>query len=126
MFHLMFSMSYVVQMVSLATFAPMKLLAFILSFLMIGLSALPCADEDFMAGSNQTGPALSKQHDQHDEHDDACSPFCHCTCCASFSINHIPFTSSSLIITDARSYSSYLPGIIINYSLPVWQPPKIG
>lgn len=96
--------------------------------LVLALSILPCADEGFTMKEGKAKTEITKQHDQQEEqkHNDACSPFCHCTCCAGFSINHFFVAVSSLIGSDSKFYTSYLPGNPIQYSPPVWQPPKIS
>ena len=104
----------------------MKLFAFILSFLMIGLSVLPCPDEDFMCETGKTESGIHKEQDRQQDHENACSPFCHCTCCAGFSITHIFPALTSLIQANTLLYPSYLQGNLIEYSSSVWQPPKIG
>jgi len=104
----------------------MKSLAFILSFLIIGLSAWPCADDYMMDESSKMAAAITAPNDQQHDHEDACSPFCHCTCCAGFSINHSSITATSMIPCNTLLYSSYLPGSLIEHSSAVWQPPRTG
>jgi hypothetical protein len=108
-------------------FAAMKFFAFTMAFLFLGLSVLPCADEGFVMNAGNAKTAVTEQHNhqQEQEHKDACSPFCHCTCCAGFSINHPFAIASSLILVDNRSYTSHQPGNLFEYSSPIWQPPQL-
>jgi hypothetical protein len=105
----------------------MKFLAFIIAFLFLGLSVLPCADEGFVMNTNNAKTAITGQHNhqQDQEHKDACSPFCHCTCCAGFSINH-PFVSvSSLSVIESKIYTSWFSENLFEYSSSIWQPPQL-
>lgn len=96
-----------------------------MAFLVLALPVLPCADDGADADKSKTGIVKQNTHQEEQEHDDACSPFCHCTCCAGFSINHLFDAVSSLVIIDNKSYTSYLPDNLIAYSPPVWQPPQL-
>ncbi|MFI5132375.1 MAG: DUF6660 family protein, partial [Chitinophagales bacterium] len=114
------------ECVPLFTFATMKPIVLILSFLLIGLSVWPCGDEDLRGETGTIESKMSDRQSQHEDHDDGCSPFCHCTCCAGYSINHIFITTTSLIQANTLIYSSYLAGNLIEYPSAIWQPPKIG
>jgi len=103
------------------------MIVFILAFWMLGLSCLPCADA-FAAGHDEIKTEMLKSDDQqeHNDHEDACSPFCHCACCANYSMSNPQSFIAALPSFDNKSYTSYLSDNIIEVSLPVWQPPKIG
>lgn len=105
---------------------PMKFFAVIMAFLVLTLSCLPCADDAFAVNTKANMEAI-QQHNQQDnpDHNDACSPFCHCTCCAGFSLNHNSAAVSDLVIFCNKSFASYLPDNIIEVSLPIWQPPQL-
>ena len=105
----------------------MRIIAFVLAFIVLALSCLPCADEAYaMNGGNTKADIVKTSNQQNDQdHEDACSPFCHCTCCAGFSINHI-FGSVSLInFQPGQNFTSFLPADTIEISLPIWQPPQL-
>src|SRR5690349_4783185 len=100
----------------------MKLLVFIMSLLVLGLSCLPCSYETMLEHK------ITK-HDREDadhNHDDSCSPFCHCTCCAGFSVNHFTATVSECALSNSKFFTDYLPDNIIEVSLPIWQPPQLS
>jgi hypothetical protein len=104
----------------------MKILAFILAFLVLGLSCLPCADDAFARNDNEAKTETVKQPDQEgDLHNDNCSPFCHCTCCAGFSFHH-PATEIASVVPfrKTQNASPYIASVI-EISLPVWQPPQL-
>lgn len=102
----------------------MKFLAFIMAILVLALSVMPCADTNAMIDSHPK-TELTKVSHQHDNHkSDACSPFCHCTCCAGFTITH--FNSSFTIAVPVnKQINSFLPSEVIDITLPVWQPPQL-
>ena len=102
-----------------------KFFAFILACMVLVLSCMPCTDCKSAEITKNIKTELAKPGtDKDTNHKDACSPFCHCGCCAGFSINHpiTPFTS--LTIVCSRIFSSYFPDKLIEISLPIWQPPK--
>jgi hypothetical protein len=99
-----------------------------MAFLVLTLSCLPCADDVFAtnAGKNKLETIQQATHQDNQDHNDACSPFCYCSCCSGLSINHFPAEASSLVVIDNKIYSSYLPGHLIEYSSPIWQPPQLS
>jgi len=107
-------------------FYRMKFFAFLMASLLLALSILPWAGEGITLKQGKVKAEITKQHDhQEQEHNDACSPFCHCTCCTGFSINHFFDEISSLAGIDSQFYTPYLPGNPIQYSPSIWQPPKL-
>lgn len=111
------------------TFAPMRFIAFILAILVLGLSLMPCADgqaltfERSKQKHEQTKP-ISQQNDE--DHEDACSPFCQCTCCAGFSLNHEIGSITFISFTLQQSFTSWIEANTIEISLPIWQPPQLS
>jgi len=70
---------------------------------------------------------ISKSHNQQGgDCSDACSPFCQCSCCAGFSINH--FVASIIYIPPYESITkaAYLPSSVLDVALPIWQPPQLA
>ena len=74
----------------------MKGLAVFLSFYIVLLSTLPCAD--FVTGNTISGSELSQQTTGTNHNDiDQCSPFCTCQCCqASFNVTYPPLLFPSV------------------------------
>jgi len=101
----------------------MRLLGFIFAIWILALNFLPCADS-FAISGEKAKTELTTQH-QGDDHNDTCSPFCHCACCAGFSINHAISSLSSSPLIASKNFYSYLPDNLIEISLPIWQPPKL-
>ncbi len=102
----------------------MKFFAFIMAFLVLALSVMPCADSYAM--DNKEKNEVSKSANQQDEdQQDECSPFCHCTCCAGFSVNHCIAAIATIPIYASNHLSSFLPSDIIGITSPIWQPPQL-
>lgn len=99
----------------------MRLIALLLSFYVLFLTALPCAD------------VVSKGQDTHwsktsDTHDDAdhCSPFCTCNCCATAmqcSVHSVDFE----VVTLVREQITLYPNRLVPHRFgDIWQPPQLS
>lgn len=104
----------------------MKFFAFIMAFLVLSLSVMPCADAGAAIKDTKAKTEITKTTDQQDHNDaDACSPFCHCACCAGFSINHFIAALTIIPPYSSTTKSSFLHSDVIEVVLPIWQPPQI-
>ncbi|WP_428047030.1 DUF6660 family protein [Croceivirga thetidis] len=103
----------------------MKFLAVILSFYILALNFLPCADNDPINDSDCTEVHLDFDHGQDHEDCELCSPFCHCNCCHS---NAVDFERISVLKTlEEKIFNrvfTYCEGYGINFSPSLLQPPK--
>ncbi|WP_394351247.1 DUF6660 family protein [Sediminibacterium roseum] len=105
----------------------MRITVFILTFIVLGLSLLPCADRGnaMKAGKANTEITAQTNHEENQGNNDLCPPFCHCGCCANVFIK----TSFLSLEMPPQIYinkiPSYLPGDITGISLPIWQPPQL-
>lgn len=109
------------------TFAPVKIiLGYIMTFLVLAFSVLPCADDASFAKGEvkyELSQTMPQNNDQN--HDDACSPFCICSCCAGFSVvNKLP-TSIAIAIPHQLTHSSYISERLYSIALSIWQPPQL-
>jgi len=106
----------------------MKPLAFFMAFLVLALSCLPCADGNMQTAVSieNVKPELAHNQQGCDDHEDACSPFCHCICCASFSINHIIPLAIIPIPPSSINHSAFYISAIAEFSVPIWQPPQLS
>ncbi|HEX5152847.1 MAG TPA: DUF6660 family protein [Parafilimonas sp.] len=104
----------------------MKIFAFIMAFLVLALSIMPCADIGMSAneGNAKTQIKESNQQKENPQQDD-CSPFCQCNCCAGFSVNHFIASIQAVTIYSEPSRTAHLPCELIEISLPIWQPPQL-
>lgn len=91
------------------------------------LSCLPCADVDAMPLSLvKTEVSRSPQHNNQHDGKDLCSPFCHCSCCSTYSVVNIPLLIPVLIEQPiCIVYTGHSSDALIEISLPVWQPPQL-
>lgn len=96
-----------------------------MAFLVLALSCLPCADDVASRNSEKAKTEIGQEAQPEDDHEDACSPFCQCSCCAGFSINHTITAISYDINYNNSCYSSFHRSEIIEISLPIWQPPQL-
>ncbi len=103
----------------------MKYFACILSFYILALTAVPCADKplcEVMQKKDITG----NPGENHEHGNDSCSPFCTCNCCTSPRIQE-DFTIDFRVFTiSEKIYFVYTPDFIPEYTSSIWQPPKIG
>ena len=104
----------------------MRIVAFIMAMLVLGLSFVPCRDTADPLVKEVVKHKLSATMPDDDAHDDSCSPFCHCACCAGVSLEHgiaaVQQLLPPLVITHNARYIESIREI----SIPVWQPPQLG
>lgn len=107
----------------------MKVFAFIISFIVLGLSCLPCSDvKDFITNEvNQQAATTQTTSDTEDLHLDLCNPFCSCACCGVTPSNHrsvfVSLDPPKHIASYVDSYSSCS---VRAMSFPIWQPPQLA
>ncbi len=102
----------------------MKLFAAIMALVVIVQSIMPCTDKAANF-SKETKAVISSTENHNETTADACTPFCSCTCCAGFSINHSFASFNPISVTTNKILSAFLPANIIQVALPVWQPPQL-
>lgn len=107
----------------------MRLTAFIMAILVLVLSCIPCADLDAMTvvkTESQTEQATPTHQHQEKDNMDLCSPFCHCACCAGFSVMYEPVIIPTRVVQPVNPvFTEYLPAELVEISLPIWQPPQL-
>lgn len=104
----------------------MRLLVFIMAALVLSLSCLPCGDVNILVQKEGKVKYQLLKCDDGGRHEDDCSPFCHCSCCAGFSIHHqVAFVQQSLPPLVATHATRYIE-TIREVSIPVWQPPRLS
>lgn len=109
----------------------MKSASILLSFLLLVLSCLPCADADKDVVHDANGKVIAQTHDHSKElHTDLCSPFCICNCCGAQILNFTP----SLVITlqelppmfETKLEITYKSHLASMFSGSIWQPPQLS
>jgi len=101
----------------------MKFFAFILAVIVLALSCMPCADVG--ATGEKSKMEIKKSLGNERQQSDLCSPFCICSCCAGFSINHTIPNIETLLQLHKVNYSLSYHLAVIKISSPVWQPPQL-
>ncbi|RYZ56537.1 MAG: hypothetical protein EOP49_00110 [Sphingobacteriales bacterium] len=104
----------------------MRILTFLMAFLVLSLSMMPCADIE-LSGKCDASYAQVKATERHqDEPADNCSPFCQCSCCAGFFVNNAPAIVSAHPVLPTVAVFPHPGSLVLDRSLPVWQPPQLG
>lgn len=84
----------------------MKIFAYILSFVVLALTASPCIDKPLDNTLQKSELTQSANNDNHQNEKDLCSPFCTCQCCqTTFFVSNI--ISASPTTEMLFSYSEY-------------------
>lgn len=98
----------------------MKLFAYILSFVVLALTVIPCVDVP-KDKSVQKTELTNTTSDQHQSDADHCSPFCTCQCCqTNFYILNIAvtFTADITEISYNESSSSFQSLELFDFLIP--------
>lgn len=100
----------------------MRLIGYFVAILVVLLGFVPCADTSVPAERQSVAIQQSEEH----EHGEYCSPFCHCSCCATISISH----QAQELITPLDSFTvpnaSPYTAAVLEVSIPIWQPPQLA
>ena len=104
----------------------MRFISILCIVLVMALNMVPCADahEPVVPSFSSSVDTAAPEHSE--QSDDACTPFCHCSCCASSVVLKI---AANLVAPFSVHQVSSLPPLearSIDVSLSVWQPPKLG
>ena len=103
----------------------MKVIAFIISFIILCLSVKPCGD-----GSNIENEHMHETdtaHNHQNDSEDSCPFSCSCSCCG------IAITYSSILVFSIKKtiqisrvvFSEYSTNYVSNYLSKIWQPPQL-
>ncbi|WP_404980253.1 DUF6660 family protein [Chitinophaga pollutisoli] len=109
----------------------MRYVAVILSFVMLILSCIPCADQGLgMNGGadahDQYSTVQEEADNHHSHHSDGCSPLCVCSCCSVVTFVH-QHVSVDLSVPGALSaYNCYHSQSYPEQSFPIFQPPQLA
>ncbi|WP_394340435.1 DUF6660 family protein [Marinoscillum furvescens] len=102
----------------------MKFLTIILSFFLLGLSLVPCADETEPDSVEISYEESGSDHD-HNKSEDLCSPFCVCNCCHSHLIVQQIFISELGALIFPLKRSAYNAPITSGFIGSLLQPPQV-
>jgi len=103
----------------------MKFFAAIMALVVLALSVMPCADKPDTFNPGKIKSEINTSNHQNCPQTDSCSPFCQCSCCAGFTLNHSVASISSIQLFPDKETGRFLSSAAINIALPVWQPPQL-
>lgn len=104
----------------------MNFFSLIFSFYLLGISCLPCGDKKECNSKSDTTYSAPVSHSKHN-HDENCTPFCSCSCCATFvSLKAIAFYKFPKLFTISLVYPVYDVTYRSQVASSVWQPPKLS
>lgn len=106
----------------------MKLLALILSIIILGLSCLPCTDgkDNVWKGEGKTTQTIVAQLTGDTPHSDFCNPFCSCSCCGvQISSVKMAGIEVSLPIYKLTHNDTYVTSPLTPLPTIIWQPPQL-
>ncbi len=101
-----------------------ELLALFLAFYVVGLTLMPCIDQEMTCQVQAQIQTSSQTSGSHESHSDSCSPFCHCSCCHISMEVGAPLVIPSVMLPVRTLAFNYRGGIFSDFSVPVWEPPK--
>jgi len=102
----------------------MRLIGFIMAFIVLGLSCMPCNDT-FAASEKATIKLVEKSNPVNDSPDD-CSPLCQCQCCAAPFVQLATETPDLNILPETMSHHSYYNKATSSMPFNIWQPPQLN
>lgn len=112
--------------VSYLIFASMKIFAFIMACIVLGLSCTYCADgASAMKGNQQKVAIILKSDNSRNNHSDNCSPFCQCSSCPGFYLSKFVNSSELIPLQTNTQFCILHANNLMGISLPIWQPPQL-
>ena len=96
-----------------------KVASLLLSFLILTMASLPCADEPV---ENESVSIEAHDHHEESDHNDLCSPFCTCHCCHSHVTQHCTFCLKTFATFRSRPSDESFP-LLSRISFSIWDPP---
>jgi hypothetical protein len=101
----------------------MRFFSFICIMVVLVLNFVPCADAH-ETEELQTTVTTAVQQDS-PAHTDDCTPFCHCSCCASTVVVKLAASPAVPFKINNSADIPHFEGNSLDVSLPIFQPPKL-
>ena len=106
---------------------PMKFLFFIMGFLLLYLSCLPCGDSRECNVNAQVKISATDNHQEHKHTSESCTPFCTCSCCAASAFfSTFSKAQATKVIFQSEKYPLYNVTFNTETHYSIFQPPKIS
>lgn len=104
----------------------MKTFSLIITFYLLLLSCLPCADGQEFGKSESTKISAAADNKRHQNNNDICTPFCNCACCSLAVFQQIIHTCQiPKMVFQILKFPDFTASTGVNISLAIWQPPKM-
>lgn len=114
------------------TFTTLKIVHFILTIYLLGLSLMTCSDAEIHSSAPNSGFELAHDGEgthSHNKEGDMCSPFCSCACCGVQIVNNMTVLNLNFpVLTEqpVPQIPHYTPVFASSFSGSIWQPPQIN
>jgi hypothetical protein len=101
-----------------------KIFSILFAVYFISLLVAPCGDKENCNEYAQQQTSGSKHQQGHS--DEACTPFCFCSCCATYFLINDFQPVSTLVVEINSVYTQPKDFKTSTPIMPIWQPPKIA
>jgi uncharacterized protein DUF6660 len=101
----------------------MRFLSFLCLLIVLVLNFVPCADAHEMEETQSVVTASGQQ--ELPSHTDDCTPFCHCSCCASTVVVKLTASPAVPFKISTSAHIPHFEGNSMEVSLSIFQPPKV-
>ncbi|TCD00840.1 DUF6660 family protein [Pedobacter psychroterrae] len=103
----------------------MRIFAYILVIVVLVLNLVPCADTHDINNENVSSYCAEQQSSHKRTSADACTPFCHCSCCAASTTLKMGATLKAPFHSFKTAGLYYMEDSYSTISHIIWQPPKL-
>lgn len=103
----------------------MRFFSFIFIIIVLVLNLVPCADVHESTHEGTRVTVASHEHPSDNAVEDACTPFCHCSCCAASAVVRLTTTLKTPFNSFKTAAILYMEGSYADVSTSIWQPPKL-
>ncbi|RMA57293.1 DUF6660 family protein [Ulvibacter antarcticus] len=104
----------------------MKIMTFLISFYFLALNLVPCNDVNML--QNEISSIVNTEnHNGDHEHSssDLCSPFCHCHCCHTHTIEFGVLEFETLPLAMSQRVFTNILGSTNDFLFSILQPPRV-
>lgn len=105
----------------------MKLFKTIFAVYLLCLSLVPCSDEySSIMSRNDEAKISALVHHEASHHTDACTPFCHCACCATTVLFQTAINGFTHPLMKAAHEFTFDDAFVSFDNKSIWQPPRLS
>jgi hypothetical protein len=103
----------------------MRLFSFMFIIIVLALNFVPCDDSHELSDDHASISSTDNHSPNENAATDACTPFCHCACCAASLISKVSNDIKSPLPIHYNADHHFLVVGYSNISHTIWQPPKL-